>query len=234
MQANDSYNVIAKLSEQIARIETNSPDNHGKGVSSGYRQLDALLPNGGFIPGTLIEWLEADSGNGAFTLALLVARELCRQGGVCAVVDQKNRFYPPAAVGWGLPQNQLVVVRPKNDSDEIWALTQILRCRHVAAVLCYRNHYEPFAFRRLQLAAETGQTVGCLIRSREMESLPSWANVRLLVSACIAEPNAREGTRDRCLKVRTLDSHMHHKAGIAEIKLSNAHTTVRNIRIAAP
>lgn len=230
MQANNSHDVIAKLSEQIARIEANTLDSQDAGISSGYRQLDALLPNGGFMPGSLIDWLEADRGNGAFTLALLVAREACRQGGICVVVDQRNRFYPPAAVGWGLPLNQLVVVRPKNDSDEIWALTQILRCRHVAAVLCYRNHYEPFAFRRLQLAAETGQTLGCLIRSKEMECQPSWANVRLLVSACSEDPNAREGTRDRCLKVRTLDLHMHHKVGIAEIKLSNAHTTVRNVR----
>jgi len=67
--------------EQVAR-----PAREGR-ISSGCRALDDLLPGGGFRRGTLVEWLAEQPASGAGTLALIVAREACREGGALVVLE---------------------------------------------------------------------------------------------------------------------------------------------------
>ena len=135
-------------------------------VSSGCAALDRLLPAGGFRRGTLVEWLSTSSGSGAGTLAILVAREAASEGGAVVIVDRPHQFYPPAAAALGIRLEQTIVVRPDTKRDEIWALDQSLRCPGVAAVWSpLSDRLDQRDFRRLQLAAETGNCLGLLLRS---------------------------------------------------------------------
>src|SRR5688572_30314171 len=54
-----------------------------------------------FRRGALVEYL-ADDGSGATAVALMTAREACRDGGALVVVSRSRRFYPPAAAMFGL------------------------------------------------------------------------------------------------------------------------------------
>src|SRR2546423_4680121 len=92
--------------------------------SSGCPALDRLLPRGGFRRGSLVEWCAAVRGSGAGTLALLAARQACHAGGMLLVLDRRGEFYPPAAAVWGLDLNNLLIVRPREKGDELWALDQ--------------------------------------------------------------------------------------------------------------
>jgi hypothetical protein len=151
--------------------------------STGVAALDRLLPGGGLRHGMLVEWLAELPGCGAATLGLLAAREACRAGGVLVVLDRARAFYPPAAVGWGVDPARLVVVRPRTARDEIWAAVQALRSPVVAAVWTMVDRLESRNFRRLQLAAEAGGTLGVLVRGASARGQPSWADVRLGVKA---------------------------------------------------
>jgi hypothetical protein len=51
----------------------------------------------------------------------------------------------------------------------------------VAVVVCRLEKLSQQAWRRLQLAGETGGGIGLLLRSVEQRSQPSWAGMRLLV-----------------------------------------------------
>jgi protein ImuA len=118
-------------------------------VSSGFRQLDALLPAGGVRRGSLIEWLAGDeaaaSGMGAVTLACAVACRLAAvdaRAGTIVVVDRSGWFHPPAVLPWLAGDlgarhtlRRLLVARPSSDDDEVWSIDQALRCPGVAAVL---------------------------------------------------------------------------------------------------
>jgi hypothetical protein len=121
-------------------------------VSTGFRQLDALLPAGGVRPGSLIEWLpDGDTvatGCGAATFAFAVACRLAAADSVndaggparprtIVVVDRTRWFHPPAVLPWLTDERRLVVARPTRDEDEIWAIDQALRCTGVAAVLAW-------------------------------------------------------------------------------------------------
>ena len=127
---------VQTLRRQIARIETLRRRPDEPPVSSGCPPLDGILPEGGFHRGTLTEWLADGDGAGATTLAVLAAREACRQGGTLVVVDADGGFYPPAAVRLGIARGNCVV-RAEQRADHDWALDQALRCPAVAAVLAW-------------------------------------------------------------------------------------------------
>lgn len=180
-QGQSPEQVVLALQEQIARLERTHVPSGEALVSSGCEALDRLLPHRGFRWGTLVEWLAAEPGGGAETLALYAAREACRAGGTLVVLDRLREFYPPAAVRLGLDPEAMIVVHTLNETDHLWALDQSLRSLGVAAVLAWPEQLDGRTFRRLQLAIEQGGGLGLLVRSERMRNEPSWADLRLLV-----------------------------------------------------
>jgi hypothetical protein len=131
--------------------------------------------------GMLVEWLSGLAHSGAATLSLLCAREACRLGGALVVIDRLQTFYPPAAAAWGIDLNRLIIVRPRGMREALWATLQSLRSPAVAAVWVPLEKLDSREFRQLQLAAQTGRTLGLLLRPAHVSGQPSWADVRLLL-----------------------------------------------------
>lgn len=195
--------VIERLRRQIAQWEGARRHGDPAPVSSGWKDLDQVLPRQGFARGTLVEWLSSGEGGGAGTLALATAREACRDGGALVVMDPRREFYPPAAVRAGVELGRLVVLQPQRAADGLWALDQALRCTGVSAALVWPERLDERWFRRLQLAAEEGESLGLLLRSQSALGQPSWADVRLQVEpAPTADPMAGRRLRVHVLRGR--------------------------------
>jgi protein ImuA len=173
--------IMRQLRQQLGHCETTFSTEEAATFSSGAAPLDRLLPAGGLRHGMLVEWLAEGPASGAATLSLLSAREACRLGGLVVVIDRQQMFYPPAAAARGIDLNRLIVVRPQTARDELWATVQSLRSPVVAAVWATIQQIDDRAFRRLQLAAEVGHTLGLLLRPTSARGQPSWADVRLWV-----------------------------------------------------
>jgi hypothetical protein len=205
MPTKQNHAQIDALRQEIARLEGLAPQGGRETVSSGWSDLDRILPGRGFRTGTLVEWLFAGDGTGAATLALWVARQAGRQGGGVIVLDRSREFYPPAAVRLGIAAAQLIVIHPGGKADHHWALDQSLRCPAVAAVVAWPDAVEGKldgrTFRRLQLAVEEGGGLGLLIRPESVRDEPSWADVRVLVEPL---PRGSPYGRKRRLKVLLL------------------------------
>ncbi len=174
--------LIDGLRQQLGRWGTTT-ETEEVVFSCGAVAIDQLLPGGGLRHGMLIEWLSGIEGAAA-TLGLLSAREACREGGMLVVVDRAQTFYPPAAAAWGIDLERLIVVRPRNARDELWALVQALRSPVVVALWANIERLDSKAFRRLQLAAEAGRTLGVLLRPASARGQPTWADARLEVESC--------------------------------------------------
>src|SRR5262245_47060294 len=183
--------LVSSLRREVARLEMSRPPEDERPISTGSPALDGLLPAGGLRRGTLVEYLTAGSGNGAGTLALSAASEACQEGRALVVVEQDrgqgtgnskqesvSRFYPPAAVAWGIDLSAVLVLRPVSEADAGWALDQALRCKGVGAVWVKCDRLDVRDFRRLQLAAECGGTVGLFIRPARLRGQPTWADVQ--------------------------------------------------------
>jgi protein ImuA len=153
------------------RIETARCD---RGCFATRTLIDELLPHGCFRRGTLVELF----GSGT-ALAVVLAREALRPVGMLAVIDPARRFYPPALVNIGIDLDRLVVVQP---DEPDWVAIQALSCPAIDAVLCWPDRLGSKTFRRWQLAAERGGSVGLLVRPSTARGSPSWADVQLIVT----------------------------------------------------
>jgi protein ImuA len=172
---------LRERTEQIASAHRR-PYQTGR-ISTGFAALDDVLPDGGLEGGTLVEWLANGIGSGAVTLALGVAARALEAGGACVVIDSRQEFYPPAAAELGVPLERMILVRPPDSRLTLWAWEQALRFRGVAVTLGELGSLADRPFRRLQLAAEHGGGLGFLVRPMACRDEPSWAAVRLGVTA---------------------------------------------------
>ena len=154
-------------------------------VSTSISSLDAILPERGLLRGTLSEWISAEAGGGAASLAMQVARQSQREGPLI-IVDRYRQFYAPAIFAAGVRSADVVLVRPESRAHELWAIEQSLKCPGIGAVLSRIDFLKPQEFRRLQLAAESGTAIGLLLRSATAQNYSGWADIRLLVSPCMS------------------------------------------------
>lgn len=209
---------VQALAERVRALEAgHGPSSHDV-VTTGSPPLDRLLPEHGLRRGTLVEWLLHKPGGGAGTLAMLAAREACRDGGALVVIDRNRSFYPPGAAFWGIDLRQLIVVWPTNDADDAWAWDQSLRSPAVAAVWGWPHVRDEQTLRRWQLAAESSGAIGLLLRPENVRRDPSWAELRLLVEP-IPVPRAPGQASRRRLRVELLRARGAIAGGIAEWEL---------------
>ena len=204
-------------SASFADVDVFADRKRAASISTGIEPLDNLLPDGGFLQGTIVEWVCDEIGSGALTLALLSAAQILQQavGQNLVVIDAAEDFYPVAASGLGLDLNRTVIVRPGSDgvsggtggsgdvrnsavgknrasrnNNVLWALEQALRSKAVGLTMCAIDHLNGHTFRRLQLAAEVGGGICFLRRPMAAIRQPTWADVRLLVKSRRHTPSA--------------------------------------------
>ena len=190
--------IIQKLRSKIMNLERIPlSDMQCSFISSGFEQLDDVLPSGGLPLGSLIELL-SEEASGALGLALNLARRAIEAKAAWAVVDVDGSFYPPAAAQRGLDTDKLLVIRTR-PSSAAWAFGQLLRCPDVGASFLYSAGCQParekpqqagclryldnMTYRRLQLAAERGGGLGFVLRDTTAARRPCWAALRLLVGS---------------------------------------------------
>jgi len=221
LPTNSPEEIVAALKQRIRRIEGVRPAEDDSRISSGCVALDRLLPDGGWKRGSLIEWLSAERGSGAGTLAIVAAREAAVRGGAVVVMDNQGWFYPPAAAALGMDLGNLIVIRAANPKDQLWALDQTLRCDGVAAVWAPQEKLDPHSFRRLQLAVESGGTLGLLLRDAGVRGRPSWSDVQLLV-----QPRRRNGSGWR-MRVELIRCRGGRSGGAVELEMDDVTGVIR-------
>ncbi len=177
---------LQKLAREVRHLETagRATERVESAISTGCAALDASLPAGGYLPGSMIEYLRTTPACGASYLAFAAAASTLRtRGGFLVVVDMHRTIYPPALHCHGIDLRQVIFVRPESQADALWAADQALRTPAVAAVVAELELIDDRSARRLQLAAERGQGVGLLLRSLAARRSPSWAEVQWIVKS---------------------------------------------------
>lgn len=219
--------LLRELKERLRQIERPRPS-VGAILSTGVAALDGLLPRKGLEWGTLIEWLSAGE-SGVMALTLAIAARVLQENDVLAVIDGPGEFYPPAAAGLGVALERLVLVRPRNERDALWAWEQSLRSGATAIVLGWLDALNDHAFRKLQLAAETGGSLAFLLRPASRRDEPSWAEARFLVGSRTQARSASKGNdrppllalRARRLRVELLYARGGAGGGIIELEMND-------------
>lgn len=165
-------------------------------LPSGFPELDAELPGGGWPRGALTEILPAAEGIGELRLALPALAALTREGAWVALIAPPHEPYAPAFAAAGVMLSRMLVVRAAGPRDRLWAAEQALRAPSCGAVLAWLPGIGEAEVRRLQLAAREGGGWGVLYREAGSAAHSTWAALRLALSAL------PEGLAVRILKRR--------------------------------
>lgn len=186
------------------------------GVSTGWRALDAVLPDSGWPAAALTELLASVSGAGELSLLLPTLRAISASGKGIALLGAP---YLPQARAWesaGIALERLLIIDAEGN-DLLWAAEQVLRSGECSAVLLWSAaigsrapNYR--ALQRLQLAASTGNALCFLYRPVAAETSPSPAPLRLRLAAQAGDLHlqvvkCRGAARVKAVRVKTFPKH---------------------------
>jgi hypothetical protein len=173
--------------QQLARLCQEGGMNRGARAAfpSGFAELDAHLPGGGWRSGAISELMSDAMGIGELELLIPVMSSLAHAGRYIVWIAPPYLPYAPALAQRGLPLERMLLVRSDSLQESLWATEQALRCPAVGAVLSWPAYIVDRNIRRLQLAAEAGDSLGFLYRPPEAARESSPAALRLrLHAAC--------------------------------------------------
>lgn len=158
--------------------------NAWQGLASGYPRLDEHLPGGGWPRHALTEIILSQYGSGELkllmpALARLSQGDAKQDAGWLAWIAPPFHPYPPALTQWGIDLARVLIVRPQNDTEALWAAEQALTSGNCAAVLLWSDALDHAAGRRLQLAAEQGRSWAIAFRPQRALREHSAAALRL-------------------------------------------------------
>ncbi|MEM7257131.1 MAG: translesion DNA synthesis-associated protein ImuA [Pseudomonadota bacterium] len=162
---------------------------HRETLSSGYPQLDAVLPSHGWPVGALTEIMTSCSGIGELSMLMPALRQLTRQQHWVALIAPPHVPYAPALIEAGLDLDRTLVVdsdtsgNPKEkQKNDFWATEQLLRSGIFSAVILWSGrHSNDRTQRRLQLAAEHGKCWAVCYRPEYAAKSASPAGLRMIL-----------------------------------------------------
>ena len=155
------------------------------GVPTGFAALDAAFLHRGWPRAGLTELLCDACGIGELRLLAPGLTALCRnEARAIALVMPPFVPYPPALRDIGVDVARVLLIRPRNQREALWAMQQALGTGACSAVLGWLPETSlGFAnLRRLLLAARQGEAWGCLFRPAQAAENASAAELRLHLS----------------------------------------------------
>ena len=140
---------------------TAGPDE--RGASTGFPELDAILPAGGWPARGLVEIVYPRQGMGELQLLLPLMRTLGNQGQWVFWACSPLPPYAPALIQAGIDIEKLLLMVPgASPRNVLWSMEQALRSCRLA--LAWQHGLSHRALRRLQLAANTGNSLAVLFQ----------------------------------------------------------------------
>ena len=156
------------------------------GVPTGYGELDAELPGGGWPRGGLVELLPARQGLGEMSLLMpALARISSHELSWVVCVAPPLPIFAPAWAAAGVALPRLLITRASG-GDAVWACARALDADGVGALLAWLPSADAATLRRLQLLAEKSRTLIFLFRPPSAVREASPAPLRIAL-----EPGAR-------------------------------------------
>jgi protein ImuA len=151
----------------------------GRCADTGFAPLSAELPGGGWPLGNLIELLVQQPGMGE----LQVLRPALSRLSERSVMFVQPPYLPQIAAwaNWNCAPSRLLWVHAERPADALWATEQVLRSGTFGALLLWQDRVRNQTLRRLQLAAQEGDTLFIVVRPLVAAGQSSPSPLRLVL-----------------------------------------------------
>lgn len=182
-----ALNAIVSLDEILARPDVWCADHLATAtiptIASGFAELDAELPGGGWPRGSLTEILTDRVGFGECSLLMPAFARMRADDRWSLLVAPPHQINAPAWAACGIDLSRLVIVSPTRPHDALWATEHALSSGAFGMVLCWKAGIDARQVRRLQVAVAGCDTLAFLFRPGREKPESSAATLRLLLSA---------------------------------------------------
>ncbi|MEK9941100.1 MAG: translesion DNA synthesis-associated protein ImuA [Gammaproteobacteria bacterium] len=148
-------------------------------VATGFAALDNCLPGKGWPRGALTEILVENIKRSPLWLILPALSRVLNSRPWQAWIAPPALPYPPGLTHSGLDVSKIIIIEPENQADILWSAEQSLRSNACSAVIFWSDHLKAAPMRRLQLAAESGNTLGICFQGDEALRHHSLATLRI-------------------------------------------------------
>ena len=155
-----------------------------QGMTTGYPQLDSILPEHGWPKSALVEVITPHWGIGELKLLLPLMKSMTEQKRYLLWVSPPYIPYAPAMVEAGVDINYVIVIKPEvSCKDALWSMEKALQSEACGLVLAWLDWLPNGVVRRLQLAAQNSGSLGVLFRQRNDQNSPAALRLQLNSSA---------------------------------------------------
>ena len=168
------HNPLVWRGDRLARLEQTVP--------SGFAELDRALPGGGWPQNALTELLQDEEGIGELRLLMPALERLARDGESIVLIAPPHLPHAPAFAAAGIDPAQVIIVAAAEDKHRWWAAEQVLRANSAGALLFWPGALGEQRLRRLQLAAQEGETLAFVFANTARAAQPSPAPLRIRLS----------------------------------------------------
>lgn len=148
-------------------------------IATGHKGLDKHLPDGGLPENSVVEILCPQWGCGEAELLSSALASLSQQSRWLVWVNPPWLPYAPALIQQNIQLNNTLVIQAKTDKDILWAMEQCLKSGACSVVQGWPKNPLPHQIRRLQAAAQNGNSLCLLMRPQSHLQQPSPAPLRL-------------------------------------------------------
>lgn len=152
------------------------------GISTGFLNLDQILPTQGWPNKALIEMMVPYWGIGELRLLLPAMLRLNQQRRQIVWIAPPYLPYAPALANAGLNLQYVLVVDAQSGNIS-WAMERLLYTESCGMVLAWPGHLTALETRRLQLAAEAGETIGVVLHTVDTRWRATCAALRLQIQS---------------------------------------------------
>jgi len=153
--------------------------------SSGWPELDAELPGGGFPAQSLTEILTAQPSVLEWRLLSGAMRAVTEAGKQVVLVAPPKPPHLPGLLQVGLRENNLVWIRADAPAHRLWATEQLVKGNSAGAIFAWLPQARPEQIRRLQVCALTCGAPVFLCRPESARHDSSAAPLRMHVTISV-------------------------------------------------
>lgn len=154
------------------------------GHSTGFSELDSILPGRGWPQKGLMEVISKQWGMGELQLLLPLMRSVIESGKWILWISPPHSVHAPALVQAGVDTDQILVVKmDASCKDALWSMEKAFQTENCGLVLAWQNWLPATVLRRLQLAADTGNTLGVIFKQNECKHSPSPTRLQIKESS---------------------------------------------------
>lgn len=161
--------------------------NDEESIATGFASLDNALPARGWCIGGVTELLLEQQGIGEVSLLLPALHHVTAQEQWVALINPPYIPYAPALSNAGIRLDRLLIINTQDDTDALWSTEQVLRAGLFASVIAWIGRSTAQKQRRLQLAAETGNTWATVYRPLHSQQQHSPVSTRIRVTVVNAK-----------------------------------------------